>query len=214
MPPPVPPIVKRGPDDRGQADVVEGDERPRQRLDLMRARGFEADPGHRLAEQLAILGLVDRGGRRADHLDVVFVEHAHFPQRQRAIERGLAAHRRQQREAAGRRVALLGDDLGDDFGGDRLDIGAIRHVRIGHDGGRIGIDQDDAIALGAQRLAGLGARIIEFARLTDDDRAGADDEDRRNVRPLRHGSPGVPPQADKGDERAVRRAKKGRRADV
>ena len=49
-----------------------------QRLDLMRARRLEADPGHRLAEQFAVLGLVDRFGGRADHLDVELVEHAHF----------------------------------------------------------------------------------------------------------------------------------------
>ena len=59
-----------GPDDRRQADVVERDERLRQRLDMMRARRLQADLGHRLAEQFAVLGLVDRGGRRADHLDV------------------------------------------------------------------------------------------------------------------------------------------------
>jgi hypothetical protein len=159
---------------------------------MMRARRLQADFGHRLAEQFAILGLVDRGRRRADHLDVILFEHAHFLQRQSAIQRGLAAHRRQQREAAGNGVTLLGDDLGDDLRGDRLDIGAVRHIRIGHDRGGIGIDQDDAIALGAQGLAGLGAGIIEFARLADDDRAGADDEDRRNVCPLRHGSPRLP----------------------
>ena len=88
-------------DDRGQADVLERGERLRQRLDLMRARRLETDPGHRLAKQLPILGLVDGGGRRADHLDVKSVEHAHFPQRQRAVEGGLAAHRRQQRKPAG-----------------------------------------------------------------------------------------------------------------
>ena len=89
----------------------------------MRARRRKADPGHRLAEQFAVLGLVDRLGGGADHLDVVVFEHAHLLQAERAIERGLAAHGRQQREAAGNRVALLGDDLGDDLGRDRLDIG-------------------------------------------------------------------------------------------
>ena len=152
----------------------------------MRARRGEADAGHRLAEQLAVLGLVDRLGGRADHLDVVALEHAHLPERQRAVERRLAAHGRQQREAAGDGVALLGDDLGDDLRGDRLDIGAIGHVRVGHDRRRIGVDQDDAVALFAQGLARLGAGIVELARLTDDDRPGADDQDGRNVGPLRH----------------------------
>ena len=37
------------------------------------------------------------------------------------------------------------------------------------------------VALFAQRLAGLGAGVIELAGLTDDDRAGADDEDALDV---------------------------------
>ena len=164
-----------------------------QRLDLMRARRREADAAHRLAETLAILGLVDGLGGRADHLDIIFVEHAHLLQRERAIERRLAAHRRQQGEAARHRVALLGDDLGDDLGRDRLDIGAIGHIRIGHDRRRIGIDEDDPIALRAQRLAGLGAGIVEFAGLADDDRAGANDHNGRNIRPAGHRSVGSPP---------------------
>ena len=77
----------------------------------------------------------------------------------------------------GRSSRSRGDDLGDDVGRDRLDVGCIRQLRIGHDRRRIGIDQDDPIALGLQRLAGLGAGIIELARLADDDRAGADDQD-------------------------------------
>ncbi len=83
-------------------------------------------------------------------------------------------------------MALLGNDLGDDFRRDRLDIGPIRHVGIGHDRRRIGIDENDAIALGPQRLAGLGAGIIEFAGLADDDRSGANDHDGRNIGPLGH----------------------------
>ena len=83
-------------DDRRQADVVERGQRLRQRLDVMRAGRGEADPGHRLAEQLAVLGLVDRVGGRADHLDVVAVEDAHLLQAERAVERRLAAHGRQQ----------------------------------------------------------------------------------------------------------------------
>ena len=173
-------------DDRGQADVVERGKPLRQRLHLMRARRLEADPGHRLAEQLAVLGLVDRLGAGADHLDVIAIEHAHLAQGKSAIERRLPAHGRQQREAARDRIALLGDDLGDDLGGDRLDIGPVRHVRIGHDGGGIGIDEDDSIAFRAQRLAGLRPRIIELARLADDDRAGADDEDGGNIGPFGH----------------------------
>ena len=122
-------------------------------------------------------------GVGADHLDIVAVEHAHAAQRQRGVERGLAAHGRQQRVRP-----LLGDDLGHHFRRDRLDIGGVGQLRIGHDGGRVGVDQDDAVALLLQRLAGLGAGIVELAGLADDDRAGADDQDRLDVGASWHGA--------------------------
>ena len=101
--------------------------------------------------------------------------------RHRGVERGLAAEGRQQR------VGLLAhDDLLDDLRRNRLDVGAVGELRIGHDRGRVGVDQDDAVALLAQRLAGLDAGIIEFAGLADDDRAGADEEDGLEVGTLGH----------------------------
>ena len=93
-----------------------------------RFRRVEADLGHRLAEELAVLRLVDGLGGGADHLDAEPVEHAHLLERERAVERRLAAHGRQERVRA-----LLLDDLGDDLGRDRLDIGGVREIRIGHD---------------------------------------------------------------------------------
>jgi len=42
------------------------------------------------------------------------------------------------------------------------------------------------VALGLQRLAGLGARIVELAGLPDDDGARADDEDGFDICALRH----------------------------
>ena len=96
-----------------------------------RARTFEPDPLHRLAEQLAVLGLGD--GRRlgADHLDAVRCEHALLVEIERGVQRGLPAHGRQQREdAALRHVRLFADDdLFDEFGRDRLDIGGVRQAR-------------------------------------------------------------------------------------
>ena len=74
---------------------------------------------------------------------------------------------------------------------DRLDVGGIGHLRVGHDGGRIGVHQNDPVALLAQRLAGLCAGIVELAGLTDDDRAGADDQDAFDVSTLWHDSHAV-----------------------
>ena len=58
----------------------------------------------------------------------------------------------------------------------RLDIRTVRQIGIGHDRRRIRIDQNDLITFFAQRFARLRTRIVEFARLPDDDRARADDE--------------------------------------
>ncbi len=155
-------------------------------LGLDRARRLQPDPGHGLAETAAVFRLVDGVGRGADHLDVEFGQRALPAQRQRAVQRGLSAHGRQQREAAGNDVAFLLDDLGDDLGRDRLDIGGVRQFRIGHDRRRIGIDQDDAITLFLQRLHRLRARIVEFAGLADHDGTGADDQDGGDVGSFGH----------------------------
>src|SRR4029453_7777920 len=64
---------------------------------------------------------------------------------------------------------------------DRLDVRDVRHLRVRHDRRRIGIDEDDPVALLLQRLARLRARVVELAGLPDDDRAGADDEDALDV---------------------------------
>ena len=82
--------------------------------------------------------------------------------------------------------ALLRDDALQRWPVDGLDVGRIRHLRIGHDGRRIGIDQYHPVALFPQRLAGLGAGVIELAGLSDHDRARSDDEDAADVGSLGH----------------------------
>ncbi|MNC86052.1 hypothetical protein D3C83_16790 [compost metagenome] len=147
-----------------------------------RARAGESDFLHRLLELLAVLGLVDRFPLRADHLHAVFLEHPVAGEIKRAVQARLPAHGRQQRIGT-----LGGDDLLHHLPTDRLDIGRVGHVRVGHDGGGVGVHQDDAVALFLERLARLRPGIVELARLADHDRAGADDEDRLDVGALRHG---------------------------
>ena len=146
-------------------------------------RAFEPDVEHRVAEQLAVLGHADRFARGADQLDAVFFEHAVIGEIERAVERGLAAHRRQQRVGA-----FLRDDLLDRLPVDRLDVDRVRRFRVGHDRRRIRIDEHDAKAFLLERLAGLRAGIVELAGLADDDRARADDEDRAEVSSFWHRS--------------------------
>ncbi len=70
------------------------------------------------------------------------------------------------------------DDLLDVFRRDRFDIGRVGELGVGHDRGGIGVDEDDSIALVTQHAACLCARVVELTCLADDDRAGADHQDR------------------------------------
>src|SRR5208282_1258686 len=85
-------------------------------------------------------------------------------------------------------VEFTDDDFFDAFGRDGFDVSAVGELRVGHNGGRIRVHEHDAKALLLERLAGLRAGIIKLARLTNDDRAGADDEDAVNVSAPGHSS--------------------------
>ncbi|GMA37680.1 hypothetical protein GCM10025876_38840 [Demequina litorisediminis] len=123
-------------------------------------------------KSLAVLAEVDRLEVGADEFDVVLVEDACLRGRNGGVEGGLSAQRRQQRVGA-----LLRDDGFDDLGGDGLHVGGVRELGVGHDRRRVGVQQDDPHALGLEDAARLGAGVVKLAGLTDDDRAGADDED-------------------------------------
>ena len=118
----------------------------------------------------------------ADQLDPEALEGAVLGQGDGEVEAGLAAQGGQQGLGA-----LARDDLGQELGGERLDVGAVGHLGVGHDGGGVGVDQDDLEALLAQGLAALGAGVVELAGLADDDRAPSRSRRilRRSVR-LRH----------------------------
>ncbi len=47
---------------------------------------------------------------------------------------------------------LAHDDFLDAFGRDGFDVSAVGELRVGHDGGRIGVDEDDAVAFLARAL--------------------------------------------------------------
>ncbi len=170
-----------GPDDRGKAGELQRVERLLHRMRDARAGGFKADLVHRVAELDPVLRLVDGFCVRADHLDAELLQRAVVEQRQRRVQRRLPTHGRQHRVRP-----LLLDDLRHDFGRNRLDIGRVGKFRVGHDRGRVGINEDDAIALFLERLHRLRARIVELARLADDDRPRADDEDGGDVGAFGH----------------------------
>ncbi len=140
--------------------------------DELRGGRFEADLAHRVFEEQPVFGLLDGVDFGADQFDAVAIEDAGFGQFDRKVQGGLSADRGEQGIGA-----FFGDDLFEVGAAERLDVGAVGQFRIRHDGGRIGIDEDDFVAIGAQGLGGLGAGVIEFAGLADDDGAGTDDQD-------------------------------------
>ncbi len=145
-------------------------------------RHVDAEPGHGLLESRAVLAAFDGIDVDADDLHAVFFKNAAFGELGGEIETGLASEIGEK----GVRFFFC-DDLFEVVGVQGLDIGGVRHAGIGHDGGRVGVDQDDFIPQFPERLAGLGAGIIEFAGLADDDRAGSDDEHFADIVAFRHG---------------------------
>ena len=98
------------------------------------------------------------------------------------LQPGLAAQRGQQRVRA-----LFLDYALDKLGSDGLDIGAVGQARVGHDGRRVGVDQDDLKAILLEHLAGLGAGVVKLTGLANDNGARANDEDtaaRPSMRPM------------------------------
>ena len=109
------------------------------------------------------------------------VENTPFGQVNGQIQTGLAANSRQQ----GVRTFPL-NNFFKDGPGQRLNIGPVRKIGIGHNRGRIRVDQYDAVTLLFECLAGLSARVIELTRLADHNRAGADQQNGMKVCTLGH----------------------------
>ena len=105
------------------------------------------------------------------------LEDARLGHRGREVERGLAAQPGEQPLGL-----LLGDDRLDRLDRQRLEVDDVGDRGVGHDRGRVRVDQDRPDALGAQRAAGLRPGVVELGRLADDDRPRAEDQDRRRLR--------------------------------
>jgi len=103
----------------------------------------------------------------------------------REVERGLAAEGRQQGGGA-----FKGDDFLHELNRQRLDIGGVGELRIGHDRGRVRVHENDAVTFLAEGLASLGAGVIKLAGLTDHNGTGADNKDGLEVGALGHGRVG------------------------
>ena len=132
---------------------------------------LDAELGHGLLEDVAVLAAFDGVDRRADNLDAVLVEHTCRRKRAREVETRLPAQVGQQRVGA-----FLLDDFGEPLDVERLDVDRVCGFGVGHDGRRIAVHEHYLVTEAAQRLARLRSRIVEFACLADDDGARTDDE--------------------------------------
>ena len=134
-------------------------------MDEVAAGHLQACLVHRGLEQLPVLGCSDRVQVGADELDVVALEGTPLPELDRGVQGRLSTERGQQ---------CLGtldlDDAFADLSRDRFHVGAISHLGISHDRGRVAVDQDDLVPLLLQGLAGLRTGIVELAGLSDHDR--------------------------------------------
>ena len=172
---------KRGPNDQRETELIAQAQSILRVVDQRRGGNFQPDLAAGVLEPQAIFGHFDGAQRGADHFHFVLFENAAFGELHSKIQRRLATNGGQKRVRL-----FLDDNFFEIFLGERLDVGAVRQFRVGHDGRRIRIHQHDLVALRAQCLARLRAGIVEFAGLADDDRAGADDQNLLDVFALRH----------------------------
>ncbi len=89
-----------------------------------------------VAEGFPVFGQFNRIQVHADRFDIVFFPDALFPGLDGQVERGLPAHGRQDSID----LPFL-QDLPDAFHGEGQQVYMVGSHRVGHDGGRVGIDE-------------------------------------------------------------------------
>ena len=135
----------------------------------------------KLLEQLPILRLLNGFAWGSQQLHVALLQNALLFQLHGKIQSRLAA------DAGDDGVRpLKADDTGDIFQCQRLHVNLVRNGGVGHDGRGVAVAQNDLVALLFQGKTGLGTGIVEFRRLTDDDGAGANDQNFLQIGTFRH----------------------------
>ena len=119
-------------------------------------------------EELAVFGFLDIGEICTQDFYAALFQNAFLGKLNGKVEACLAAK-------AGNQCirALVSYYLGNVVKFERLHINLVGYMGIGHDGGGVGVNQDNLVAFFFQCKAGLCACIVEFCCLADDDGAGA-----------------------------------------
>ena len=170
-----------GADHQGEAELLRHLFAFQEAGDGAAGRHGHADAFHQLAEALTVLGDVDGLGIHPDHAHPVLFPDAELLALDGQVQRGLSAHGGQH----GVDLVLLQDGL-DALGLQRAQVHVVGRDRVGHDGGRVAVDQRDLDAFVAEGAAGLAAGVIELAGLSDHDRSRPDDQDRLDAGVFRH----------------------------
>ena len=167
---------------RDPAEVVDGGDDAR--LGRVQATALDSVP-----EQLPVLGTVDHVHAGAEQLHSELFEHSSVRELDRDVQGRLAPQCRQDRVRP-----LASEHVAHALQVEWLDVGAIGKARVGHDRGRVRVDDDRAVSVLTQHLERLAARIVELAGLPDHDRAGADHADRVDIATGGHyvAAPSVP----------------------
>ena len=173
--------MKGGPDNAGKADLIEHLEELPPGCGREAPRRFQADTLHRLVEQLAVLGHIDGlfgGTYHLHHRAPATPSRARSSAQFRAVWPPMVGSKASGFSCSIMRATVLPLD--------GLDIGGIGHCRVGHDGGGIGVYQNDPVTLLAQSLTGLGAGVVELAGLANDNRPGAQDQNTLDIGSFGH----------------------------
>ena len=158
-------------DDHRVADAVGHRQRVLHRFGNVRGNHRLADLRHGFLEKFPVLGTGNGFRIRSQQTDALLGKKSLLIQLHGQRQAGLAAQPCQNGVGL-----LLFDDPLDGFRGQRLQIDLVRHGLIGHDGGGVGVAQHHVHAGFLQNAAGLRAGIVELGGLSDDNGAGADDE--------------------------------------
>ena len=168
---------ERRPDHDREAELGDGLADLVHRVADGRLRGLATDLGDDVLELLPILAALDGVEVGTDQLDAVLGENSLIVQCDSGIERRLSTEGGEHGLDGMTLLGFAGEDLLDEFRRDRLDVGGVGELGVGHDRRGVGVDEADTQSFLAQHSAGLGAGVVELTGLTDDDRAGSDDQD-------------------------------------
>ena len=136
---------------------------------------------HQILELLTSLRVADGCGCGSQKAYSVSGQKSRFLQLHPQVQPRLASQGRQNTVRL-----FLFNNLLQHLYGQGLDIYLVRNIFIRHDGGRVGIHQNHLHSFFLQGAAGLGSRIVKLCRLTDHNRAGADNHNTFHIWIFRH----------------------------